>query len=101
MGGKSQAKHDDLEHACATQGRGGPLVVRSDNEPAVLAFRDAVIRQLKQRFGVRAIAEAPPKHDSASVGMVENAIKQVKEKVRTLAVATRELHGVVMDPELL
>ena len=33
--------------------------------------------------------------------MVENAIKQVKEKVRTLVIATRELHGVVMDPEHL
>ena len=30
---------------------------------------------------------------------VENAIKQVKEKVRTLVIATRELHGVVMDLE--
>ena len=27
--------------------------------------------------------------------MVENAIEQVKEKVRTLVIATRELHGVV------
>ena len=75
------------------------LIVRSDNEPAMLAFRDAVIRELKERFGVRAIAQAPPKYDSASAGMVGNAIKQVKEKVRTLVIATRELHGVVMDPE--
>ena len=28
-----------------------------------------------------------------------HAIKQVKEKVRTMVIATRELHGVVMDPE--
>ena len=73
------------------------LTVRSDNEPAMLALRDAVIRELKERFGVRAIAQAPPKYDFASAGMVENAIKQVKEKVRTLVSATRELHGVVMD----
>ena len=25
--------------------------------------------------------------------------KKIKEKVRTLVIATRELHGVVMDPE--
>ena len=75
------------------------LIVRSDNEPAMLAFRNAVIRELKERFGVRAIAQAPPKYDSASAGTVENAIKQVKEKVRTLVAATRELHGVVMDLE--
>ena len=92
FGGESQAKHDDLERACAMQGRGGPgsnqgngrvveqigyreLLVMSDNEPVVLGFRDAVIREQNERFGVRAIAQAPPRYD------VENAIKQVKEKV--------------------
>ena len=40
------------------------LIVRSDNEPATLAFSDAVIRELKECFGVRAIAQAPPKYDS-------------------------------------
>ena len=75
------------------------FIVKSDNEPAMLAFRDALIRELKERFGVRAITQAPPKYDSASAGMVGNAIKHVKEKVRTLVIATRELHGVVMDPE--
>ena len=52
------------------------LIVRSDNEPAMSAFLDTVIRELKERFGVRAIAQAPPKYDFASAGMVENAIKQ-------------------------
>ena len=75
------------------------FMVRSDNEPVVLAFRDAVIRELKERFSVRAIAQAPTKHDSASAGTVENAIKQVKENVRTLVTATRKLRGVVTDPE--
>ena len=31
--------------------------------------------------------------------MVENAIEQVKEEVRPMVIATRELHGVVMNPE--
>ena len=75
------------------------LIVRSNHEPAMLAFRDAVIRELKERFGVRAIAQAPTKYDSASAGMVKNAIKQVNVKMRSLVVATRELHGVVMDRE--
>ena len=39
------------------------LIVRSDTEPAMLAFRDAVIRELKEHFGVRAIAQTPPKYD--------------------------------------
>ena len=57
------------------------VVGRSDNEPAMLTFRDAVIRNLKERFGVGAIAQAPPKYDSASAGMVENAIKEVKGEI--------------------
>ena len=65
----------------------------------MLAFRDAVIRELKERFGVRAIAQAPPMYDTWSVGTVENAVKQVKKNVRTLVIARRELHGAVMDPE--
>ena len=65
----------------------------------MVAFRDGVIRELKERFGVRAIAQTPPKYDAASAGFVEKAIKQVTEKVRTLVIATRELHRVVMDPE--
>ena len=64
-----------------------------------VSFRDAVIRELKERFGVRAIAQAAPEYGSASAGMVENAIKQVNEKVRTLVIAIRGLHGVVMDPD--
>ena len=71
----------------------------TEKRHAMLAYRDAVIRELKERFGVRAIAQAPPIHDSASAGMVENAIKQVKEKVRTLVIATRELHDLAMDAE--
>ena len=36
------------------------LIVRADIEPAMLACRDAVIKELKERFGVRVIAHAPP-----------------------------------------
>ena len=65
------------------------LIVRSDNEPVMLTLRDAVIRELQERFGVQAIAQAPPKYDSASAGMLENAIKHVKQKVRDAVI--REL----------
>ena len=50
------------------------LIVISDNEQALLAFHDAVIREPEERFGVRAIAQAPPTYDSASGGVVEKAI---------------------------
>ena len=74
------------------------LIVRSDCEPAMLAFRDAVIKEPKDSFCVREVSQAPAKYDSACAGMVENAIKLVKEKLRTLVIATRQLHGIVVDP---
>ena len=65
----------------------------------MLAFRDAVIRALTERFSVPAIPQAPLQYDPASAGMVENALQQVKEKVRNLGIATRELLGIVIDAE--
>ena len=84
------AHHATPRHHESLNRLGHPeLIVRSDDEPAMLAFCDAVIREsCRKVFGVRAIAQGPPKYDSASAGMVENAIKQVKEKVRTLVIAT-------------
>ena len=73
------------------------FTVRPDNGPAMRALRGAVNRNLNERFGVRPIAQGLPKYDSASAGMMENATKLVEAEVRTLVIATRELHGVVMD----
>ena len=64
-----------------------------------LGYPELIVRSVKERLGDRAVAQAPPKCDSASAGVGENAIKQVTGKVRTLVIATRELDGVVMDPE--
>ena len=50
------------------------LIVRSNNEPAMRAFRDTMIKELKERCGVRAIEQALAKYDPASAGMVENAV---------------------------
>ena len=72
------------------------LLVRSDIQPTTRAFGDAVVRELRERFGVRPHAQPPPTYDSVSAGMVENAIKLVEEKVRN-----RELHGIVTDAKLV
>ena len=44
------------------------LFVRSDNEPAMRACRDAEIKELKEHFDVIAIAQAPPTSGSANIG---------------------------------
>ena len=65
--------------------------------PELILRSDTFVTLLKERFGVRGIAQAPPKYDSASVGMVENAIKQGKDKSANLgdcdALVARRGHG--------
>ena len=76
------------------------LIVISDNESAMVAFRDGVIRGLKDRFECPSNRTCSTNHTILrQLAWWKNAIKQVKEKVRTLVIATRELHGVVMDLE--
>ena len=105
-GGEGQAKHDGLDHACTVQrreetveslnGLGNPeLTVRSNNELTMRALRDAIAqRTTKIVFCVRAISQVPPKYDSLSVGLTENAINHGTEKVRTLVTAASEFHGI-------
>ena len=45
------------------------------------------------------MSEQSSSNDSSSAGTVEKAIKLAKEKVRTLVIATRELHGFFVDFE--
>ena len=47
--------------------------------------------------GIRVIQQNTPRYDSTSAGLVENAVKQVKEKVRVLVIRARELHGATID----
>ena len=73
------------------------LIMRTDGEPAIRVVRLAVARELKEQHGIRVIQQNTPKYDSASAGLVENAVKQVKEKVRVLVIGARELHGATID----
>ena len=47
--------------------------------------------------GIRVIQQNTPKYDSTLAGLVDNAVKRVKEKVRVLVIGARELHGATID----
>ena len=47
--------------------------------------------------GIRVIQQNTPKYNLTSAGLVENAVKQVMEKVRGLVIGARELHGATID----
>ena len=68
--------------------------MRTDGEPAIRVVRSAVAKELKEQHGIRVIQQGTP---TASAGLVENAVKQVKDKVRVLVIGDRELHGATID----
>ena len=68
--------------------------MRTDGEPAIRVVRSAVAKELKEQHGIRVIQQGTP---TASAGLVENAVKQVKDKVRVLVIGARELHGATID----
>ena len=60
------------------------LLLRSDNERAILNLLKTALRKLKTE-GIEQIArEAPPDYDSRASGSIENAVKQVQGLLRTV-----------------
>ena len=65
------------------------IVFKSDNEPAILALKQAV----KNESAVEIVMEESPVGESASNGEVENAIKQVEGQFRTVKSNVEEKYG--------
>ena len=61
-------------------GIGGKIILKSDRERSLVAFRNAVARY----HGGVVIPEDPPKNESQSNGAVEEAGKKVREFTRVL-----------------
>ena len=59
------------------------VILKTDNEPALVDLRNEVARAL----GLQALPEAPPAYEPQSNGGVENAVKQLKGLIRTLMLA--------------
>ena len=62
------------------------FVLKSDQEPAIMAFKEAVSRRITaiKGDGVQIIPELSPVGESQSDGDVESAVKQVQGHFRTL-----------------
>ena len=59
------------------------LILKCDQEPAMLDLRNAVVRQCKEG-GVEIVPESSPVTEGQSNGVVERAIQEVEGLVRTL-----------------
>ncbi len=64
-------------------------ILKSDNEPAILALKDAVIRE----SDVEIVLEDAPVGDHQANGLVENAVKNVQGQFRVMKDALESRHG--------
>ena len=60
------------------------LLLRSDNEAAIVSLLAVALRRLKTEGIVQVAREKPPDYDSRASGSIENAVKQVQGLLRTV-----------------
>ena len=59
------------------------MILKSDQEPAILDLRNAVVKQCKE-LGMEVLPESSPVAESQSNGVVERGIQEIEGLVRTL-----------------
>ena len=64
-------------------GHTGKVIVKTDNEPALLSLRDGVL----QRLELQAIPAVPPQGGTQSNGCMENGVKLLKGMLRVHVLA--------------
>ena len=86
---KGRSHEDTVDQAASSTHRLGhhhTVLLKTDNEPALVDLRRAVA----ERLGVQTVLESPPAHEPQANGAVENAVRQLKGLIRTLMLALQE-----------
>ena len=74
------------------------LLLKSDNEPAIVKLLKESLASLKVSGVDQAGEEHPPPYDSQANGLVEAAVKQVKARIRTLKLCLERRIGKRIPP---
>ena len=72
------------------------MLLKSDNEPAILELKELVSDNLP---GVEVVPKEAPVGDSRANGAAENAVKLVKGQVRCLKTAMEDLYGCRLESD--
>ena len=70
------------------------MLVKSDNEPALVSLVEAWSRERAIKGGGRMVVEHSPVHSSKSNGVVERAVQSVQGMIRTMRSALEDKWGV-------
>ena len=81
-------------------GRAGhpKLSIQTDNEPAIIALKEAVIKYLTQHFGQKVIDRGARLKDSQANGRAEMAVREVKAKSRVFWQQVKDRMGLELSP---
>ena len=66
------------------------VIVRSDNEPALVALTERWVRERAAKGAGKTIIEHSPVRSSKSNGLVEKAVQDVQGMIRTMRSALEE-----------
>jgi hypothetical protein len=68
------------------------VVLKSDDEPAIVALKRQAALELRAAHGITVIVEESPAGDSQSNGLAENAVRELKGVARSLKFAVAACH---------
>ena len=74
-------------------------ILKSDGEPAILEMKRAAAAECRANHGHTIIFEESPVGEHQSNGFIEECVRSVKAKCRTLKFACEELHGTKISSE--
>lgn len=74
-------------------------ILKSDNEPAILELKRVAAAECRMNHGHTIIFEESPVGEHQANGFIEEGVRSIKAKCRTLKFACEELHGTKISSE--
>ena len=74
------------------------MVLKTDNEPAIVKLLEQALAACKVAGVQQIVEEHPPPYDSQANGAVENAVKQLRGRLRTMVLCLERRLGKQIPP---
>ena len=75
------------------------LILKSDGEPAIKELKREAVKLAREEVNIEVVMEESMEYVSETNGPVEQAVRAVEDKVRTLKFAVEEMHGVKIESD--
>ena len=75
------------------------LILKSDDEAAIKELKREAVKLAREEVNVEVVMEESMDYVSETNGPVEQAVRQIEDKIRTLKFAMEEMHGTKVDSD--